>query len=86
MKFTRVLIALLVPGLALAGLARPAAADPVPAGITVAGFLADASSAELLAASLRALHVVEVVAAMSLLFHPAARAFYRGGPGGRAAR
>lgn len=64
-------------------------AEPLRAlagGTTVAGFLADASSAELLAASLRALHVVEVVAAMSLLFHPAARAFYRSGPGGRVAR
>ena len=46
-------------------------------GATVAGFLADASGTELLAAALRTLHVVAVLVALTLLFHPAARAFFR---------
>lgn len=49
-------------------------------GATVSGFLATASGPELVAAALRILHVAEVLAAAALLFHPAARRFFRPGP------
>lgn len=61
--------------------------EPVRAlldGASVAGFLTAASGPELLAAALRALHVVEVAAAAALLFHPVARRFFRPGPPVRA--
>ncbi|ANY09546.1 hypothetical protein [Pseudonocardia sp. HH130630-07] len=48
------------------------------AGASAAEFLVAASGPELLAAALRALHVAEVLAALVLLFHPAARRFFRG--------
>ncbi|WP_224390142.1 hypothetical protein [Pseudonocardia sp. ICBG1293] len=54
--------------------------EPVRAladGGSVGSFLVSATGPELVAAGLRGLHVAEVVAAVALLFHPAARAFYR---------
>lgn len=46
-------------------------------GGSVGLFLTTATGPELAAAALRALHVAEVRAAVVLLFHPAARTFYR---------
>lgn len=54
--------------------------EPVRAladGGSVGLFLESATAPELVAAALRGLHVAEVIAAVVLLFHPAARAFYR---------
>lgn len=54
--------------------------EPVRAladGGSVGLFLVSATAPELVAAALRGLHVAEVVGAVVLLFHPAARAFYR---------
>lgn len=47
------------------------------AGASPAGFLATASGVELAAAGLRVVHLLAVFAALALLFHPAARAFFR---------
>ncbi|MDQ4118581.1 MAG: hypothetical protein M3235_16695 [Actinomycetota bacterium] len=46
-------------------------------GGSVGAFLATAHGAELVAAGLRSLHVLEVPAALALLFHPSATAFFR---------
>lgn len=54
-------------------------AQALLAGATVSDHLAAASGPELLAAALRALHVAEVAGGLVLLFHPGARAFFRGG-------
>lgn len=54
--------------------------DPVTAmlaGASPAGFLASASTVELAAAGLRVLHLLAVFAALALLFHAAARTFFR---------
>ncbi len=47
------------------------------AGGSVGGFLATAGVADLAAAGLRTLHVVEVLAALVLMFHPSSTAFFR---------
>jgi hypothetical protein len=47
------------------------------AGGSVAAFLASAGWADLAVAGLRALHIVEVLAALALLFHPSSTAFFR---------
>lgn len=60
-------------------------AEPAQAlfdGATVAGFVVTASGPELLAAALRTLHVVEVLGALALLFHPASNEFFRTGRAG----
>ncbi|BBG01866.1 MULTISPECIES: hypothetical protein [Pseudonocardia] len=57
-------------------------AEPVQALLgetTVIGFLVTASGPELLAAALRTLHVLEVIGALVLLFHPASNEFFRSG-------
>lgn len=46
-------------------------------GGSAGAFLATADGPELLAAGLRALHVVEVLVALALLFHPSSTAFFR---------
>lgn len=51
------------------------------AGASPAEFLVTASGPELAAAGLRGLHLVEVLGALVLLFHPAARAFFGPDPG-----
>ncbi|MEQ3549944.1 hypothetical protein WIS52_05635 [Pseudonocardia nematodicida] len=54
--------------------------EPVRAllgGASAATFLVTASLPELAAAGLRALHLVEVLVALVLLFHPSATAFFR---------
>lgn len=55
-------------------------AEPIgylAAGGSVGAFLATAGWADLTVAGLRTLHVLEVVAALALLFHPSSTAFFR---------
>lgn len=49
------------------------------AGGSVGAFLASAGWADLAVAGLRTLHVLEVLAALALLFHPSANVFFRRG-------